>query len=209
LIAFAALLLMGVGVLAVFALSSANRPALADKDAAAGLATSSRALSADCEARALAGEWSFDTEVRGAKPEFERYIGVRGHYRLSLEPGASCALHGELWKVGYTQSGDLRTDDATDAVHAQGSVTGATAAIRAALRRDRPSDAAEISLRLAARGDTLFGVWRHEGADAVRAGYWGPLIGQRSGAAPASELLMTCFARCVVPEHAGADPMTE
>lgn len=154
-----------------------------------------------CRVPDLAQVWNFDTTVLGTKAGKESGIGVRGHYTLRVKEVA-CRLHADLTKTGYTGKYGRKDTDLRDRQVLDVSPGGQSATASFALRQDGANGTAEITMRLARRERLLVGVWRSEGADRERAGYWGSLVGQRAGRA--EDVATRCFEECV--QAAAVDP---
>lgn len=160
-------------------------------------------------APALVGTWAFDTVILGGRVGAEHGVGVRGHYLLQLSEGDPCSLVGPLVKRAYTMKGKEYGPLLSDVVTARASSTGGSLSFLARLRKaPEATITADIAMRLTRRGDYLLGLWRHEGADRERAGYWGALVGRRD--TPPSELTgEACFSACVADCHGDVDPLVD
>lgn len=156
----------------------------------------------------LAHRWSFDTIVLGNKPGMEYGLNVRGHYGVALR-SVGCSLVAELEKSGWTQSGERRDFRQRGQARLDVSGTARSAAGSFALesKHDDPNPS-RVAFRWSRFGPHLIGLWRHEGADYERGGYWGTIFGLREGwkgIPPNSACFEECGRRC----FAGRDPLDE
>ncbi|PKN54273.1 MAG: hypothetical protein CVU56_27430 [Deltaproteobacteria bacterium HGW-Deltaproteobacteria-14] len=154
----------------------------------------------------LTGAWRFNTGVLDGKAGRERGRAVTGHYTVEFgAPVPECQLPASVVKTGYTypdkKSGQMKNEplDLSKRVAFDPSPTGHSVAAYAPL-----GHLSNISFRISRVGDTLVGLWRHEGEDRKAAGYSGYLVGGLGGA----ELpqVSSCFVDCLADCHDGADP---
>ena len=152
--------------------------------------------------------WEFSTIVLGTKPSMKFGLNVKGHYRTVITRHG-CSLVADLEKGGWTQSGRewQRRQEGRSMLEVSSSGRSAVASFALAATPDDATPA-RIALRLARHGPYLIGVWRHEGDDFERSGYWGTAFGLlegRKGMLPKTSCFETCGRYC----FAGRDPHDE
>jgi len=174
---------------------------------AGGLSVLSEGL-VRCELPDLGHQWRFDTIVLGNKPGMEYGLNVRGHYVVNLTQ-VGCGFVAEVTKSGYTQSGKRNEVSQRERREVEVSKSGRTVSASFALEAT-PGDPnpARVAFRWMRFGPHLVGLWRHEGKEWERGGYWGAVFGLREGwkgTPPKTSGFEACVGRCFV----GRDPTEE
>lgn len=122
----------------------------------------------------LAGEWTFDTTVIGAKDLDAR--GINGHYQLAVTL-TDCQAQAQVTKTGHDKTkyseGKIQRSDATlvESKRIPGAVE-ATVALKG-----KPTH----TFTFVVREGQLFGFWQSSADEWARAGMWGFLRGTKSG----------------------------
>lgn len=161
-----------------------------------------------CELPDIAHRWTFDTVVLGGKVGAEYGLNVRGHYAATIRR-VGCTLVADVVKTGWTQSGKFnkRVQEGSALLTVSGSAGSAASSFSLRVEAGDP-EPARVAFRLGRFGPHLIGLWRHEGADYERGGYWGTVFGLRegwTGTPPDSACFEECGRRCM----AGRDPLDE
>ncbi len=161
-----------------------------------------------CELPDLGHQWRFDTIVLGNAPGMEYGLNVRGHYSVNLTQ-VGCGFVAEVTKSGYTQSG--KRNEVYQHQRSEVEVSKSRLSVAASFALETTPgdpDPARVAFRWMRFGPHLVGLWRHEGPDWERGGYWGAVFGLREGwkgTPPKTSGFESCVSRC----FAGRDPTDE
>ncbi len=122
----------------------------------------------------LAGEWTFDTTVIGAKDLGAR--GINGHYQLGVTV-ADCKAQAHVTKTGHDKTVYSQTKiQHSDAPLIESKRIAGAAEVTVALK-DKPTH----TFTFVVREGRLFGFWQSSGAEWERGGMSGFLRGSKSG----------------------------
>jgi hypothetical protein len=149
---------------------------------------------------ALAGEWTFHTEVVASRVLSSS--GLTGFYELHIDPPADdCRATARIVKTGYTARHYPEAQQRrAEAQLTAGTGLSAHGVIATFELRSQGGDGVDVEFVFAAAGERLSGTYRQRGPRWATTGLSGFLEGARAGDVPNSPLLadQSCAVRCAV-----------